>query len=236
VDTKIKELSVFLPIYNEEGNVASVIESTIAAASKYAEKWEILLIDDGSSDNTLKIVTEAAQSSTNIRVIRHEKNLGYGASLKTGFYNSKYDWIAFIDSDGQFDFSEIAKFIEKQKETGADLVIGYYKKRKVSLTKIITSKVWETVVFIFFGLKVHDIDCGFKLISRKVIDKIPKLESKRGAFISSELLIKSKKMNLKFAEVPITHYPRLRGQGTGRKLNVIIESFMDLFKLWIKLK
>lgn len=236
MDTKIKELSVFLPIYNEEGNVASVIESTIAAASKYAEKWEILLIDDGSSDNTLKIVTEAAQSSTNIRVIRHEKNLGYGASLKTGFYNSKYDWIAFIDSDGQFDFSEIAKFIEKQKETGADLVIGYYKKRKVSLTKIITSKVWETVVFIFFGLKVHDIDCGFKLISRKVIDKIPKLESKRGAFISSELLIKSKKMNLKFAEVPITHYPRLRGQGTGRKLNVIIESFMDLFKLWIKLK
>src|SRR5258706_506166 len=120
---------------------------------------------------------------------------------------------------------------ENIKETNADLVIGYYKKRQVSKYKIITSKIWELSVFLLFGLKVHDIDCGFKLISRSVVNTIPKLESERGAFISSELLIKAKKSGFQIAEIPVTHYPRLKGVGTGRDLNVIIKSFVDLLKL-----
>ena len=89
---------------------------------------------------------------------------------------------------------------------------------------------------ILFGLKVHDIDCGFKLISKKVVDSIPHLKSERGAFVSSELLIKAKKKGFKIIEVPVTHYPRTKGEGTGRNINVIIQSFKDLFNLWIKLK
>jgi hypothetical protein len=108
-------------------------------------------------------------------------------------------------------------------------------KRQVSKFKIITSKIWELSVFILFGLRVRDVDCGFKLISKKVIDKIPRLESERGAFISSELLIKAKNLGFVIVEVPVTHYPRLKGVGTGRNLNVIIKSFVDLFKLWKKL-
>ena len=233
---KINELSVFLPAYNEEENIAASIENVTEAVSKYAEKWELIIVDDGSVDNTYEIASRFSKPGGNIRVIRHNKNLGYGASLKTGLYESKYAWISFIDSDGQFDFGEIAKFISKQAETGADLVIGYYKKRKASFTKIATSKIWEAFVFILFGLKVKDIDCGFKLISKKVIETIPRLESERGAFISSELLIKAKKKGFKIVEIPVTHYPRLKGKGTGRKLNVILESFIDLFKLWKKLK
>jgi len=90
------------------------------------------------------------------------------------------------------------------------------------------------LVFILFGLKVKDIDCGFKLISKKVIEKIPQLESERGAFISSELLIKAKKAGFRIVEIPVAHYPATR-VGTGRKLNVIIQSFVDLIKLWKKL-
>jgi len=236
VDARIKELSIFLPTYNEEGSIEKVIKNTVEAARLNAEKWELIVVDDGSLDATNKIAAKIAESDNNIRIIRHEKNLGYGASLKTGFYNSKYDWISFIDSDGQFDFGEICKFIEKQKETNADLVIGYYKKRKASLTKVLTSKIWEAFVFILFGLKVRDIDCGFKLVSKKVIERIPKLESERGAFITSEFLIKAKKNGFTIAEVPVTHFPRLKGEGTGRKLNVIIESFFDLLRLWKNLK
>lgn len=236
MDNKISELSIFLPIYNEEGNIEKVIQNTVKAADKYVEKWELILVDDGSVDNTNFIINKIASSNKNIRVIRHKENLGYGGSLKTGFYNSKYSWISFTDSDGQFDFDEISKFIAKRQETNADLVIGYYKKRQVSKLKILTSKIWELSVFILFGLKVHDIDCGFKMISKKVIDEIPHLESERGAFITSELLIKAKKKGFKIAEVPITHYPRTKGAGTGRNLNVIIKSFIDLLKLWKKLK
>jgi hypothetical protein len=86
-----------------------------------------------------------------------------------------------------------------------------------------------------FGLHVKDIDCGFKLISKKVIDKIPHLESERGAFISSELLIKARKNKFKIVEIPVTHYPRVTGKGTGRDIKVIFKSFMDLFRLWKKL-
>ena len=235
MDSAISELSVFLPTYNEEGSIKEVVLKTKKVLQEVAGKWEIIVINDGSSDSTRKIVEGLQKDDLKIRLVDHDKNRGYGASFKSGLYNSKYNWIAFIDSDGQFDFVEITKFIQKQKETNADLVIGYYKKRRVSKFKIITSKIWELSVFVFFGLKVHDIDCGFKLISKEVVDKIPRLESERGAFISSEFLIKAKRAGFKIEEVPVTHYPRLKGVGTGRNLNVIIESFVDLLKLWKKL-
>lgn len=232
----IDQVSVFLPTYNEEQNIKLVTLKVQTVLEKVAEKWEIIIVDDGSKDSTRASAVGLIKTDKRIRLISHKENRGYGAALKSGFYNARYNWIAFIDSDGQFDFSEFPKFIEKQKETGADLVIGYYKKRQVSSFKIFTSKIWELAVFILFGLKVRDIDCGFKLISKKVIDSITKLESERGAFISSELLVKAKKKGFKIVEIPVTHYPRTKGSGTGRNINVIIDSFVDLFKLWRKLK
>jgi glycosyltransferase involved in cell wall biosynthesis len=231
----ISELSVFLPTYNEEGNIKEVVLGTKKVLESKADKWEIIIVNDGSGDSTKAIAENLQKSDSRIRLVNHTVNRGYGASFKSGLYAAKYAWIAFTDSDGQFDFGEITKFIDKQKITGADLVIGYYKKRQVSTFKILTSRIWELAVFLLFGLKVHDIDCGFKLISKVVVDKIPRLESERGAFISSEFLIKAKRAGFKITEVPVTHYPRTKGVGTGRNLNVIIKSFIDLFRLWKKL-
>lgn len=231
----IEELSVFFPTYNEEKSISDVVKKAIRVLENVAQKWEITVVDDGSQDKTGKIADELARGDKRIGVIHHSPNSGYGASLKSGFYNAKYSWIAFTDSDGQFDFSEIKNFIKKQNETNADLVIGYYLVRKVSFFKKITSRVWEYLVYFLFNLKVRDIDCGFKLIRKKVIDEIPRLESERGAFISSELLIKAKKQGFKIVEVGVNHYSRKTGKGTGRNVNVILKSFMDLFKLWKKL-
>jgi glycosyltransferase involved in cell wall biosynthesis len=231
---KVNFLSVFLPAYNEEKDIGKTVLSVKSTLLKVADEWELTVVNDGSKDTTGEIVEGLISKDSRIKIINHEVNRGYGASLRSGFYSAKYPWIAFIDSDGQFDFSEITAFIKKQEETGADIVAGYYKKRRVSFLKIATSKVWELLVFILFRLKVRDIDCGFKLVSKDVIDKIPKLESERGAFISSELLIKAKKSGFKIVETPVTHFPAGR-IGTGRKLNVIIQSFVDLIKLWRKL-
>ncbi len=233
---KISELSVFLPAYNEEGNIKRVASNTRQVLQESGLKWELIIVNDGSKDRTLEIINSLAKGDARIKVINHKVNSGYGASLISGLYGSHYNWVSFIDSDGQFDFREITKFIEKQQETNADLVIGYYKKRQVSKFKILTSRIWELAVMLLFGLKVRDIDCGFKLISRKVITTIPHLESQRGAFISSELLIKARKQGFKIIEIPVTHYPRIQGEGTGRNINVIIQSFKDLFNLWKKLK
>lgn len=231
----IDKLSVFLPAYNEEENIKVTTLKVQEVLERVAGSWEIIIVNDGSTDGTLESAQALVRSDKRIRLISHKQNLGYGAALKSGFYNSRFPWIAFIDSDGQFDFSEITNFIQKQKETNADLVIGYYKKRQVSKSVILTTKLWVYLVFILFGLKARDIDCAFKLVSKRVIDSIPHLESERGAFISSELLIKAKKKNFRIVEVPVTHYPRIKGEATARKLDVIIKSFVDLFKLWAKL-
>lgn len=231
----ITELSVFFPTYNEERNIEKTVKRAKGVLEKTAKEWEILIVNDGSTDNTLQIIRNLSHEEKRIKIISHPVNRGYGAAFKSGLYSAKFPWIAFTDSDGQFDFSEISNFIEKQRETNADLVIGYYKDRKVSFFKKITSKMWEFVVLLLFGLKVRDIDCGFKFISKKVVDTISKLESERGAFISSEFLIKAKKKGFKIVEISVTHYPRTAGTGTGRNLNVIIKSFVDLFRLWRKL-
>ncbi|HWA52062.1 MAG TPA: glycosyltransferase family 2 protein [Patescibacteria group bacterium] len=230
----IDELSVFFPCYNEEANIKETVSKAKKVLEKTAKKWEIIIVNDGSKDNTSEIAHKLAKEDKRIKVIDQE-NRGYGGALQTGLYNAKYNWISFTDSDGQFDFGEINNFINEQKITKADLVIGYYKKRQVSDFVIMTSKIWEVAVFILFGLHVTDIDCGFKLINKKVIEKIPHLTAERGAFISSELLIKAKKEKFKIVEIPVTHYPRKGGAATGRKINVIIKSFVDLFKLWTKL-
>ncbi|QQS38670.1 glycosyltransferase family 2 protein [Candidatus Woesebacteria bacterium] len=232
----IDELSVFFPAYNEEAQIEKTVASAIKILKNTAKKWEVLIINDGSKDNTLQKAEKIALKERSVRVINHKQNRGYGAAIKSGFYNAKYDWIAFTDADGQFDFAEIDKFVETQKQTKADLVIGYYLDRKVSFFRKLNTTAWETVVFILFGLRVKDIDCGFKLISKKVVTHIPKLESERGAFISSEFLIKARKNGFKIVEIGVHHYPRVTGKGTGADINVIIKSFIDLFTLWRKIK
>jgi glycosyltransferase involved in cell wall biosynthesis len=231
----IEELSVFFPCYNEEKNIKLTVDKAVKVLEKTAKKWEIIIVDDGSKDKTGEVALKIQKKYPNIKIVTHYPNRGYGAAFKSGLYNAKYQWIAFTDSDGQFDFSEIKNFISIQKKSKADIVIGYYIDRKVSKAVIISSKIWELIVFILFGLKVKDIDCGFKFINKKVVETIPKLEAERGAFISSEFLIKAKKAGFKIVEIGVHHYPRTEGQATGRQFKVILKSFSDLFRLWFKI-
>ena len=234
---KLNKLSVFFPAYNEGKNIAQTVEKARVILPKIAKKWEILVINDGSKDETEKEVKRLMKKypHDDIRLISHKFNRGYGAALKSGLYGARYAWIAFTDSDGQFDFNDIRKLIDKQKKTGADVVIGYYKEREVPLYRIWGSKLWELAVWILFGLKVRDIDCGFKLIRKKVVDTIPPLEAERGPFISSEFLIQAKKANFKITEEGVGHYPRREGEATGSSLKVVLSGFKDLLRFWFKL-
>lgn len=234
--SQIDKLSVFLPAYNEEKNLNATVKNVVDNLKKNFSEWELIIVNDGSKDNTGQVADSWAAKSKFIKVIHHNPNQGYGPALISGLYACKYPWISFIDSDGQFDFSEITNFVQVQEKTNADLVIGFYKKRQVPFNRKLNSKLWQVIVWLLFGLNVKDIDCGFKLISKKVVDKIDRLQSKRGAFISSEFLIKSKKAGFKIVEIGVNHYPRVQGEGTGADLNVILQSFVDLFTLWKKLK
>jgi len=232
----IDKLSVFLPAYNEEKMLAKTTGEIDRVLKKVAGDYEIIIVDDGSKDKTGEIADKLASQNKKIRVIHHHPNRGYGAAVKSGTYAARYPWVVLFDADGQFDFTEITKFFKKQKETNADIVWGYVLQREVSFVRKVNTFLWRFLVSLVFGLKVKWIDCGFRFFRKEVADKIPKLESERGAFISSEFLIKAKKSGFKITEVIVHHYPDIAGGSTGADLKVIIKSFVDLFKLWRKLR
>ncbi len=226
---KVPELSIFFPFWNEEQNLESVVKKAIPVAEKYAQKWEIIMVDDGSSDKTLEIANRLAKEDPRLIAVSHDKNRGYGAALKTGLSKAKYDLIVFNDGDGQFDLAEIDRFLEKIDK--ADVVIGFRKKRLDNPFRHILMnllKVWD---FFFFGFRFKDIDCGFKLFTRNALDKIMPLNSE-GAMITTEILAKAKRARLRIMEVEVNHYPRIYGDQSGGNLRVIVRAVKESLILW----
>lgn len=230
--SKFDELSIFFPFWNEEENLETVVSKAIPVAQKIADKWEIIMIDDGSSDKTLEIMQKLSAKDNRLITISHKINRGYGAALKSGFENSNYKYVVFNDGDGQFDFSEIDKFIPKIES--ADMVIGFRKKRLDHPFRhilMILLKIWD---FIFFGFRFKDIDCGFKLFRKEAIAKILPLHSE-GAMITTEILAKARKAKLRIQEVEVHHYPRIYGDQSGGNLRVILRAIKESLMLWKEL-
>lgn len=225
----VSKLSVFLPAYNEEGNIKKTVEQAVSVLDNLKLEYEVIVVDDGSKDNTSKIAQELADKNSRIRIIKHEKNLGYGSALKTGFRAARYPWVAFADSDGQFDFSEISLLIDKADN--ADLVLGYRITRADSFSRKVFTFGWSMLARILLGLDVKDYSCGFKLIKKEVFEKVQPLEGEEKV-TQIEFLVKAKRLGFKIAEVGLHHYPRKFGTPTGAKLTVVFKSLLDLFKLW----
>lgn len=230
---KLPELSIFFPFWNEEKNVKNVVESAIPIAGEIASEWEILIIDDGSKDRTFEIGTDLSKKHKNIRVISHSPNRGYGAALREGFSNAKYKYVVFTDGDGQFDFGEVTKFVEKIGNS--DMVIGYRKKRRDSIARHILMNLLKLWDFIFFGFYFTDIDCGFKMFKKDALEKIMPLRSE-GAMITTEILAKSKLKKLKINEVEVNHYPRKFGVQSGANIPVIVRAMLESFILWFDIR
>jgi glycosyltransferase involved in cell wall biosynthesis len=231
---KVDELSIFFPFWNEEENIEKVVRAAIPVAQQVAKKWEILMVDDGSADDTLKIAEKLAKEDKRLRVISHQPNRGYGAALTAGLTHAQYELIVFNDGDGQFDFSEVTRLIEKIEN--ADIVIGFRKQRRdhnliKRLLLMNLLKIWDLILFHFY---FKDIDCGFKMFRKEAVEKIMPLRSE-GAMITTEILAKARRKKLKIKEVGVTHYPRERGHQSGANIPVIIRAILESFILWYDL-
>ncbi len=229
----VDRLSVFFPAYNEEQNIALTVEQALKVLKTLGLKnYEVIIVDDGSRDDTGKIADELAVEYPEVKVV-HQKNRGYGGALKTGFENSKYEWVAFADSDGQFDFTDITKFLNEADR--GDLIVGYRIKRADSTLRKITTFGWKTIARILMGLNVRDYSCGFKLIKKEVYEAVLPLVGEEKV-TQIEMLVKAKRLGFKFVEVGVPHYPRKFGIQTGANLKVVLKSISDLFKLWWKIR
>lgn len=226
---KVQAISVFFPAYNEEKNIKKTVTEAVKILKKIAKDWEIVVVNDGSTDKTGEIVKKLIKKEPRISMITHTPNRGYGAALKSGLYNAKYPWIAFTDADGQFAFSEVDKFLEKKDE--ADLIIGYRLQRRDPPGRVFIAKLLKIWNLVFFGLWLKDVDCGFKLIKKEVVDKIGTLKTE-SAITESEFLVRAKRAGFKIVEIPVHHYLRKKGKQTGGDIRIIWKAFKETFLLW----
>ena len=222
-------LSVFFPAFNEEDALPGVVLNAKKVLQKLGiRQYEIIIVDDGSSDASGQIAEDLARNDSQVKVIHHPTNLGYGAALSSGFKAARYEWVVYTDSDGQFDLADIERFADSASRV--DVVLGRRHHRNDHKGRQLNAWLWGRIVNLILGLDVRDIDCGFKLFRTVRVRDLGSLESK-GAVISAELLVKLQARGCKWEQIEVEHYPRRGGEPSGARLAVILRAIRELLRL-----
>jgi glycosyltransferase involved in cell wall biosynthesis len=228
----LTSLTLFFPCYNESENVEHMIESAVQVGEQYGADYEVLVVDDGSKDDTSDKVLKWAKKNPRVRLLRHPTNQGYGAALRTGLSSALKDLVFLTDGDNQFQLSDIDKLFSKID--GCDVVTGFRIARQDKPHRRLNGFLWTKLNKMLFGLPVRDVDCAFKLFKRKCLDGL-KLESNQ-LLIHAEILARLKKKGCKIEEIGVPHHPRRAGQASATHPSRIVKTFQELFKLYWKIR
>jgi glycosyltransferase involved in cell wall biosynthesis len=228
---KEKSISVFFPVLDEEQIVERLARDILKILQSRFERYEVIIVDDGSTDRTAQIADELAKEFKGfVRVIHHIKSKGYGNALKAGFSTSRFDLVFFTDGDYQFDMTDLHTSLSLIDDH--DIVVGYRLDRKDPKYRLFLAKGYNQLVKLLFGLKLKDVDCSFKLFKREVLQKIT-IES-QGYFVDTELMVKAEKLGFRIHEFGVRHLPRSSGVSKV-KLKHIFITLSEIVKLWKKL-
>jgi glycosyltransferase involved in cell wall biosynthesis len=220
-------ISVFFPCHNEQAAIEQLTRKTLAVLKNITTDFEIIIVDDGSSDKTAQIADKLAAEIHQVKVIHHEKNSGYGSALQSGFKAATKELVFYTDGDAQFDINELPSLLQLMDRY--DIVSCYRINRREGIIRKFNAFCWTKLICMLFGLRLKDIDCAFKLFKREIFDNI-KMES-TGALIDTEILAKAALKGYSITQSPVHHYPRQAGASSGANLAVIIRAFKELFKL-----
>lgn len=218
---KLSSLSVFFPTLNDANILPSLITQAYTAARTHSKRHEVIIINDGSTDNTARVLAGLKKRYPRLKVITHKTNKGYGGALISGFAAAKYDWIFYTDGDGQYDPTELSRLVERATSR-IDVVNGYKTKRADNLVRKIIGSIYNWTVHIFRSIPIRDIDCDFRLIRKTALQKIT-LSNTTGA-ICLELITKLDLAGARFDEVEVSHYPRRFGRSQFFRWNHLLRT------------
>jgi glycosyltransferase involved in cell wall biosynthesis len=226
-------LSVFFPAYNDAGTIASLVITSVKVAATLTDDYEVIVVNDGSRDDTAKILDELARLyPDHVRIVHHQKNRGYGGALRSGFAAARKELVFYTDGDAQYDPAEMT-VLWAEMHDNVDWVNGWKISRSDPLHRIIIGRVYHHMVKLLFGLKVRDVDCDFRLMRRRIFDVV-RLEKDSGV-ICLEMMKKFQDAGFRVAEHPVHHFHRAYGKSQFFNFPRIYRTAIDVMKLWWQL-
>ncbi len=223
-----RSISVVLPAFNEADNIEKQVRDVDDVLREFRfDEYEVLVVDDGSSDDTRAICERVATDVPKLRVIVHEVNRGYAQALRSGFTSATMPLVFYTDADNQFDVRELKNLLAAIDDY--DLVCGFRIYRFDPFSRLVLSWGYNLIVRALFRIRVRDVDCAFKLFRREIFDRI-NIESKK-FFVDTEILAKASKLGLRMTEIGVRHLPRTAGESTVRPSHVI-STLGEIASMW----
>ncbi len=226
-----RSVSIFYPCYQDWGTIGSMVLFTLQTAEKLGLDYDITIVDDGSGGQTQDILRAVEAHFPDVRVVRHERNRGYGGALRTGFASATKDWIFYTDGDAQYDVRELEVLLA-HAGPDVDVVQGYKIERHDPLHRIVIGRIYHWMVKIAFGLRLRDVDCDFRLMRRSIFDKV-QLTSDSG-IICAELMTKVQRAGFRIKEVAVHHYQRAHGKSQFFNFRRLARVARQLIGLWFR--
>jgi glycosyltransferase involved in cell wall biosynthesis len=224
-------ISVFFPAFNDEGSIVGLVGDALAVLPTLADDYEVIVVNDGSTDRTAALLAELARTEPRLRVVQHESNRGYGAALRTGFESATKELVFYTDGDGQYDVRELTRLRPLLVE-GVDVVNGYKMRRADLWRRKALGAAYNRLAHILFSLPIRDIDCDFRLMRRRAVEGL-ELVSSSGS-ICVELVHKLHRRGCVFAEVPVRHRPREHGRSQFFTFRRVARTALELLSLWLR--
>ncbi|MCA1633621.1 MAG: glycosyltransferase family 2 protein [Acidobacteria bacterium] len=212
--------------------MAALVRDALEVLPMLTEDYEVIVVNDGSTDETPAILDELARSNPRVRAIHHEQNRGYGGALRTGFESAAKELVFYTDGDGQYDVRELTR-LHPLLGDGVDIVNGYKIKRADTRHRQVMGAIYNQLARFLFRLPVRDVDCDFRLMRRRAVRRVELVSS--SGVICVELVRKLHAAGCVFAEAPVQHYPRLHGRSQFFTLGRVARTTADFFALWLKL-
>ncbi len=226
------EISAVLPAFNEQDNLERSVSRLDEVLKTAATAHEIIVVDDGSRDQTAQVLARGKAAFPALRVVSHAVNQGYGAAVRSGFAVARFEWVFMMEADNQFDPADIKLLLERAER--ADIVAGYRRKREDPPLRRLNAWAFFTVVRLLFGRLAKDVNCAYKLIRRNLLMGMELTSN--GALINTELFVRARQQGARVVEVPVRHFPRTSGKQTGAHPRVVLRAFMELLAFRAGLK